>query len=134
MANRTGEKVGWTGGWLGGFIWVAILSVIFLVQGKTVMGLVGIALTLLAVITIVFLAPCRFPRTPYWKLMLGPYGVLFLTIVWAVWSYGGFSALGLNRWNILLILPLLVPFGSVGRRKWMDGEAQLGGSDTDESR
>lgn len=122
MTNRRGEKIGWTGGWLGGFIWVAILSVVFLVQGQILKGLVGIALTLLAVVTIVSLAPWRFPQTPYWKLMVGPYAMFFLSIVWGVWSYGGLSALGLSWWNLFLLLPLLFPLGSQSKRTWADGE------------
>ena len=34
MADRRQEKIGWLGGWAGGFIWVVILAVMLLVQGK----------------------------------------------------------------------------------------------------
>jgi len=30
MIERKGEKIGWIGGWFGGFIWLALLSIIWL--------------------------------------------------------------------------------------------------------
>jgi len=124
MKDRTGEKIGWTAGWIGGFIWVFILSLVFLFQGKSEHGLVGIILTGMAIISVVFFAPWRFSSTPYWKLMLTLYGVFFLSVVWAIWSYGGLGAAGLTWWNLLWLLPLLVPFGSLSTRKWVDGNAR----------
>jgi hypothetical protein len=70
MKDRNGEKIGWTAGWIGGFIWVFILSIVFIFQGKNEQGLPGIALTCIAVVTVVFFAPWRFSSTTYWKLML----------------------------------------------------------------
>lgn len=32
--SRKGEKIGWIDGWIGGFIWLCILSIVWLVQGK----------------------------------------------------------------------------------------------------
>lgn len=124
MEGRKGEKIGWTAGWTGGFIWVFILSVVFLLQEKFEQGLLGIALTGVAVITIVFFAPWRFSSTPYWKLMLAPYGTFFLCIAWAIWSYGGLGSAGLTWWNLLWFLPLLIPLGSLSKKKWADAAAQ----------
>ena len=116
--NRRGEKIGWTAGWIGGFIWVVMLSIVFLYQKKFGQGLSGLALTGVAIVTIVFFAPWRFPSTPYWKLMLAPYGIFFLSIAWAIWSYGGLGSGGLIWWNFLWLLPLLMPFGILSKRKW----------------
>jgi O-antigen ligase len=118
MKDRMGEKIGWTAGWIGGFIWVAILSTIFLFQGKTEQGLVGMALTAIAIITIVFFAPWRFSSTPYWKLMFAPYGIFLISIAWAIWSYGGLGAVDLTWWDLLWLTPLLIPFGTLSKRKW----------------
>ena len=123
MASRKGEKVGWIGGWLGGFIWVVILSVVFLVQMKLVQGVIGLLLAGVAVATIIASAPWRNADTTYWKLMLPVYVVFFASIAWAVWSAGGLKPLGFNRWNAFLILPLLIPFGTVGRKRWIDGDS-----------
>lgn len=123
MNGRRGEKIGWTAGWMGGFIWVFILSCVFLFQGKSAQGASGIALTCIAVTSVVFFAPWRFPSTPYWKLMLAPYFMFFLSIAWAVWSYGGLESSGLTWWNLLWFLPLLFPFGSLSRRRWGDSNA-----------
>lgn len=124
MRNRTGEKVGWVGGWMGGFVWVCILSIVFCVQGKVAQGLLGLVLTAVAMVAIVFLAPWRFPLTPYWKLMLAPYGMLFASGAWAIWSFGGLGSAGLTWWNLFWLVPLLLPFGSLHNRKWTDGGMQ----------
>jgi len=120
MKDRWGEKIGWTAGWIGGFVWVLILSLVFLFQGKNVQGFSGIALTGIAIASVVFFAPWRFSSTPYWKLMLAPYSLFFLAIVWVIWSYGGLAAAELTAWNLLWLLPLLIPFGSLSKRKWDD--------------
>ena len=120
MKNRMGEKVGWTAGWIGGFIWIFILSLVFLFQRKLEQGLLGIVLTALAIFTIIFFAPWRFSSTPYWKLMLAPYGMFFLSIIWALWSYGGFENLSVT-WNILWFFPFfLIPFGNLSNKRWAE--------------
>ena len=120
--KRNGEKLGWIGGWSGGFIWVVILSIVMLVQAKAMQGGLGLALAGLAGILIIVTAPWKHPDTPYWKLMLPVYVMLAGCLVWAAWSYGGAEGLGINRWNVFIILPVLVPFGTVGRKRWKDGE------------
>jgi len=122
MGNRWGEKIGWTAGWLGGFIWVAILSVVFLIQGNYAAGVIGLIVTGCAVAAIVLFSPWRHPTTPYWKLLLAPYSVFLLSIVWAIVSYGGLAASGLRWWNLFWLLPLLVPLGPLARRKWSDAD------------
>lgn len=119
---RKGEKIGWTAGWTGGFIWVLVLSLVFLHQGKVAQGVLGVVLTGAALIAIVHAAPWRHPATPYWKLMLAPYGLLFLSIAWAVWSYGSLEAIGLNWWNLVWLIPCLSPFGMLSNRKWSDAD------------
>lgn len=121
-AERRGEKIGWTAGWIGGFIWVAALSLVFVYQNKFGQGVVGMLVTVAALITIFFFAPWKHPSTPYWKLMAAPYGVFLLAIGWAVWSYGGLEHLGLNWWNFLWIIPALSPFGFLSHRKWAESD------------
>lgn len=117
--------MGWIGGWLGGFIWVVILSIIFLVQGQTTAGVLGLALSCVAVVVIMMCAPWKHPNTPYWKLMLPVYALFFGALAWAVWSYGGTEPLGLSLWSAFLLLLLLLPFATAGRRRWNDSVAQL---------
>ena len=124
MAERRGEKVGWTAGWCGGFIWVAILSVIFLFQEKWLQGLSGLLLVSAAVVIIISFAPWRHPSTHYWKLMIAPYVTFFASIAWAVWSYGGIKAIGFDWWTWLWLLPLLIPVGSLCQRRWSDFDSQ----------
>ncbi|QIK37500.1 hypothetical protein GWK36_05350 [Caldichromatium japonicum] len=101
MNDRTGERIGWMAGWIGGFIWVAILFVVFIYQKKFVAGLCGLLLTVASIIAIFSLAPWRHPSTPYWKLMLTPYGIFFVSIAWAIWTFGGLESVGVNWWNLL---------------------------------
>ncbi len=120
MKDRKGEKIAWMASWIGAFIWVPILSIVFLFQGKKEQGLLGIVLTGLAVISVVLFAPWRFSSTPHGRLLCAPYGIFFLSIAWAIGTYGGFSAMGLNWWNLLWLLPVLTPFVILGKRKWSD--------------
>lgn len=128
MRERTGEKIGWTGGWMGGFLWVAVLSIVFIYQGKHLQGFLGLSLVCIAFVMIIFFTPWRFPATPYWKLMFAPYGLFLLSVLWAIWSYGGAGSLGLNWWNMLWIFPVLTPWASIGKRKWTDGSVRREGS------
>lgn len=122
--NRYGEKIGWTAGWIGGFIWVAILSIVFLYQNKIGPGVLGMFLTVAAIVAIFSFVSWRHPSTSYWKLMLIPYGIFFLSIAWAIWSYGGLESVGFNWWNLLWLIPALSPFGMLSNRKWAESDAQ----------
>ena len=134
MQHRRGERIGWTVGWLGGFVWVFILSVVFLVQAKWLEGVSGLVLVGIAVAGIAAAAPWRHPSTPYWRLMLPLYVILFLAVAWAVRSFGGTEDTGLQWWNLSWGLILLIPLGSAGRRKWSDSNTpQDGPTDSDTS-
>jgi hypothetical protein len=124
MQTRTGEKIGWTAGWIGGFIWVFALSLVFLFQHRIEQGVVGVILTGVSVVAIVFFAPWRFPQTPYWKLMLAPYALLFACVAWGVWSYGGLRAAGWNWWDFWWLAFLLMPLGSLHKRTWANSGAE----------
>ncbi len=118
MESRKGEKIGWIAGWIGGFLWVFILAVIFLFQGKYLNGICGLILTSIA-ITIIFLyAPWRLPELPYWKLMIIPYVLFLFSIIWVIWSFEGLHEPGLNWWNFSWIIILLIPLCTLGKRKW----------------
>jgi len=120
MELRTGEKIGWTFGFSGAFLWIVILSLVFLLHNKLAQGLSGLLLVVLAACSIMFLAPWRSPSTPYWKLMVPIYVLFFVTLLWAVWAYGGPSDLGLTWGHIFLVLPLLLPFLTMGKKTWND--------------
>jgi hypothetical protein len=120
MKNRNGEKIGWTFGWMGGFLWAAILAVVFLFQQKWDKGIAGLVLVSLAVFFILIFAPWKRPDTRCWKLMVPLYTVLILSAVWVVWAFGGLRGAGMNWWNMLWLLPTLIPFYTIGRRTWND--------------
>lgn len=122
MNARAGEKAGWSVGWAGGFLWVGILAVVFLVQGHTLAGVGGLVLVAVAAAAIGAFAPWRYPSMPYWKLMLPLYALLGLAAAWALTAFGaGLEEAGLTGWSLLAFLPLLIPFASVGGRRWRDG-------------
>ena len=121
MQTRSGEKIGWTAGFLGGFIWVAALAVLFIIKGKVFLGALGLAITAAAVAAVIFFSPWRHPSTSAWKLMLAPYLLFTVSIVWSIFACGGLEKLGLNWWNCLWLFPMLLPFWTGGSRKWTDG-------------
>ncbi|HOU54575.1 MAG TPA: hypothetical protein PLQ97_11660 [Myxococcota bacterium] len=125
MDRRNGEKVGWLGGWAGAFLWVLILAVLFLVQGRIAGGLSGIALAGAGMGAAFLARPWRHGTTPYRWLLLAPMGLLVLAIPWAWWSsadrvQGGDGSM---PWTLLpLVVVIGMPLWTVGRRRWKDGE------------
>jgi hypothetical protein len=120
--ERKSEKRGWILGWSGGFVWVVLLAAASLAKGDMVQALMGSALVGAAIIAILVFAPWRHPRHPYWLLMSPIYLLFFLSVGWLVWLSGGIAQLGLSGWSYFLLLPLLLPFYLVGKRRWIDGE------------
>ena len=121
MKSRKGERIGWLGGWLGGFLWLCLLSILWLVQGKLVNGLAGMGLFLVALCLIIVLGPWKHPETRYWKLMLPIYLVFLAAVSLFVWLGGGIKQMGLNWWSLLWLLPIFIPFGTMSSRRWCDG-------------
>ncbi|MDZ7316980.1 MAG: phosphoethanolamine transferase CptA [candidate division KSB1 bacterium] len=116
MNHRRGEKLGWILGWAGASLWIGVLAIVFLFQRKLFAAALGILLWLTAMATVFFFAPWRFPDTRYRRLMAGPYAVLCIGIVWAIWAFDAFSSF---KWSILWWLPLLLlPILNVGKRTW----------------
>jgi hypothetical protein len=119
--SRKGEKIGWIGGWLGGFIWLLVLSGVWVFQDKLSYAAMGLGLFALALVLIRGLSPWRHPRTKYWKLLLPIYLVFFIAIGLCIYLYGGFEKVGLNRMSFFWIIPCLIPFATIGRRTWSEG-------------
>jgi hypothetical protein len=120
--NRKGEKIGWIGGWLGGFLWLALLSVVWLFQHKISNGIIGIVVFIVTIIAITASAPWKHPNTKYWKLMLPIYLLFFISIALCIYLYGGLESIGLKWTAFFWIAPCLIPFMTVGRRTWNDTE------------
>lgn len=119
IVDRRGETLGWVGGWLGGFIWVVIVSIQLLVEGRTGAGLIGLGFACVAAVVIVAFAPWRHPERPYWLLMSPVYAMFFVSVAWAVSALGP-GQMGLNAFRMFLILPILLPVALAGRRRWND--------------
>lgn len=121
--ERRGERIGWTAGWAGGFLWVAAFCALFAHQGRTGAALCGALLLALAAFAVRRAAPWRNPYAPYRRLFAFPYAVFLACVAWAVTCHGGPAAAGLDGYALLWLLPMLVPFGTLSRRRWADGEA-----------
>lgn len=65
VKDRIGERIGWTGGWTGGFIWVLILSIVFFLQKRTELGILGMVLVVTSVFVIFYFSPWHFASTHY---------------------------------------------------------------------
>ncbi|MBC2716071.1 MAG: hypothetical protein HF978_12260 [Desulfobacteraceae bacterium] len=123
MMNRKGEKMGWIGGWSGGFIWLGLLSIVWVFQNKISNGMIGIMVFIVAITTIVATAPWRHPHTKYWKLMLPIYLLFFISIFLCIYLYGGLDSIGLKWTSFFWVIPCLIPFVTTGNRTW-DSNAQ----------
>jgi hypothetical protein len=122
MKSRIGEKLGWIGGWLGSFLWLLIVTIEWLVQGRSGHAAIGAIVLALGIILIFVLAPWRWPQTEYWKL-LSPMIAVFLAAAGScMWLEGGLAAVGLSPWNLLWLGLLVLPFATAGRRRWSDGD------------
>ncbi|MCU0661983.1 MAG: hypothetical protein MUC50_06620 [Myxococcota bacterium] len=124
MANRTGEKIGWIGGWSGAFLWVVVLSIVFLFQRKNMAGCAGLGLATVAAVVVAIFAPWRHPRTPLWKLMLPLYAIVAACVVWAVLAFGvdALREEGVSVGSFALVGPLFLPLVTAGRQRWSDRE------------
>lgn len=120
MNHRRGEKIGWIGGWTGGFLWLVLLAVPLLLQGRVLEATASIANATLAFILIVVTAPWKHPTIRYWKLMLPLYVLLAVSIVVLLWVFGSPAKAGLSWWSFLWLFPALIPFGTVGKKTWND--------------
>ncbi|MBI5568432.1 MAG: hypothetical protein HY914_00650 [Desulfomonile tiedjei] len=120
MKERTGEKGGWIGGWIGSFLWLLLFGILRLYQGRTGQGLVAIGLFAAALVLIFRFAPWNNPETRYWKLLVPIYVVFLIALGSVVWAEGGPSTLGLPSWSILWLIPIFLPFLTIGNRRWND--------------
>lgn len=118
QTGRRGEKIGWIAGWTGSFLWLGILGIVWIAQGKMSGGLVSLALVAAALVLIFLLAPWRRPHTRYWRLMLPMYVLLFGSAAWAIRVFGGLKDSGASWPALFLIVPCVLPLATAGRRKW----------------
>ncbi|NOY23036.1 MAG: hypothetical protein GXO70_05965 [Acidobacteria bacterium] len=116
--SRKGEKVGWIGGWSGGFIWLGLLSGIWAVQGKTVIAMFGTGIFIVAIATVLWITPWKFPDTKYWKLMLPIYFLFFASILFGLSFMESLEKSGLSWYSFFWVLPCLIPFATIGNRTW----------------
>ena len=124
MNKRKGEKIGWIGGWLGAFLWLLVLSIIMLVRGDTMPGIIAFLMFIVAVLVISLLTPWRFPNTKYWIVLLPPYIVFLISAFTCIMFFGGLETIGLKWTNFLWFVALLRPFFTIGAKTWNEGQSE----------
>jgi hypothetical protein len=117
--NRIGEKIGWVGGWLGAFSWLLVMSIILLARDNYNFGIAGLVLFIVAVFLINIMSPWRQPEVKYWVLITPLYVILIIAMIMMITAYEGWFRAG--RFNSLYftwMLPLLIPYFTMGQKKW----------------
>ena len=122
--KRRGEKLGWIGGWFGSFVWLSLLSAIWLFQNKISEGMIGLAAFILAILVISMTAPWKHPNTKYWKLMLPIYSLFICSIILSIYLYGGLEVIGLKWTSFFWVIPGFIPFVTTGSRTWNSSAKQ----------
>lgn len=122
--ERKGEKLGWILGWTGGFLWLGLFSAWKLFSAQPVAGLSGAALFSLSLACIVRFAPWRYPDTPFWKLMLPIYALLFCSVGLAFSWFLPARGASFSPWQLFWVLPCLSPLVTLGKRTWNQAGAR----------
>jgi len=122
--HRKQEKTGWIAGWSGGFIWVLIPALIFFTEARYLQAWTGLIIIGAALAAILLFSPWRNPRVSYRRLMTPIYLLIFVAIAWGVWASGGLRQMGINSWwTMLVLLPVLIPWWTIGRRRWDENDS-----------
>ena len=122
--KRRGEKFGWIGGWFGSFVWLGLLSAIWLLQNKISEAMIGLSVFIVVIIVISMTAPWKHPNTEYWKLMLPIYSLFSCSIVLSIYLYGGLESIGLKWTSFFWVIPGFIPLVTAGNRTWNSSAKQ----------
>ncbi|CAG1771136.1 hypothetical protein BAC3_01584 [uncultured bacterium] len=123
--SRVGEKLGWIGGGLGAILWIGVIAIVLLAESNYDGGVTGIVLVAMGMFAVFYITPWRYPEVKYRMLLIPIYSILLLSIVWAfVFLFDSQNSQS-NPWIIFVLLPmvlgLLSPVITIGKRKWSDG-------------
>ena len=110
-------KLGWFSFAIAGVVWIIPFSIIWLIHGKYIFGITGIALFCTACFLISAFVPWKYPNTKLWKLLIPPYAMFIMSIILLIFVLTGFSDLNDIQYGLWLI-PCFVPFFSLGYRTW----------------
>ena len=118
MKNLKILKMIWYLSWIGTFSWVLILSVILLINLKFLHSLIGFALFSSLIAYISLKNPWKNPNSKLFKLMLIPYLLLILSVLWILNAYNAFSHFKLYYYIILI--NTFIPVITIGNKKGSD--------------
>jgi hypothetical protein len=110
-------KLGWFSFVVAGVIWIIPFSIIWLINGKYVFGIMGITLFCTAFLLIKAFVPWKYPNTKLWKLLIPPYAMFIISILLllsVLTDFHDFAEIQYGFW----IIPCFVPFFIFGCRTW----------------
>ena len=119
--NTTGPKLGWLLGGIGGLIWLPVMAVIWLAQGKMVGAIVGFIIFALGVLYLFMFRPWRYAHVQLRVIYLGLLAFLLIGAVVVIWQYyepETFTARNLLPGLALIVL--LLPMLTLGNKTWSD--------------
>ncbi len=110
-------KLGWLSFAIAEVVWIVPFSIIWLIHGKYIFGIMGILLFCIALFLISAFVPWKYPNTKFWKLLIPPYAMFIMSIILLLYVLTGFNNLDDIQYGVWLI-PCFVPFFSLGYRTW----------------
>lgn len=122
--RRRGERVGWIGGGLGACLWMALAAGWWIAVGRWTTGIIMGALFAANAASLFLFAPWRFPRTPFWKLLIPIYLLFVSAVGFGYVSLDPASRSEIRPASLLPALGVFLPFFTVGGKRWIDGEPE----------
>ena len=119
--NTTGPKLGWLLGGIGGLIWLPVMAVIWLAQGKMVGAIVGFIIFALGVAYLFMFRPWRYAHVQLRVIYLGLLAFLLVGAVAVIWQY--YDPETFTPRNLLpglALIVLLLPMITLGNKTWSD--------------
>lgn len=111
-------RLGWWLGGVGSLIWLPILALVWMVQGRTTGGLLCLALTAAGLTYLKVMAPWRHPDTPIRRLVFGFVAILLMGAAVVVWEFRE-ALVGSAPLPMFFVFTLFLPM-TLGSGTWND--------------
>jgi hypothetical protein len=119
--EQKGPKLGWLLGGLGGLIWLPILAVVWLAQGKVAGAIGGLIVFAVGVLYVFVMPPWRFPRTPVRNVYLGLLIIVLGGVAVTAWQYyDPRTSKPSDLAAGIALVTLLIPLFTLGHKSWSD--------------
>jgi len=115
MIKKNILKVIWYGSWLGTFSWVFILSLIFILRLQYLYAFQGFSILILVFGYIRFKNPWMCPNLRIKRLMIIPYFLLVLSIIWILNAFNAFK--NFPFYYYFFFINIFIPFFTIGNKR-----------------